>query len=36
MEMIVVKGDAQEVRHLAEILATKKGVQQVKLSSMAP
>jgi len=36
MEMIVVKGDAQEVRSLAEILATKKGVQQVKLSSMAP
>jgi CopG family transcriptional regulator, nickel-responsive regulator len=36
MEMIVVKGDAQEVRSLAEILATKKGVQQVKVSSMAP
>ncbi len=36
MEMIVVKGDAQEVRSLAEILTTKKGVQQVKLSSMAP
>jgi CopG family nickel-responsive transcriptional regulator len=36
MEMIVVKGGAQEIKSLAEILAAKKGVQQVKLTSMAP
>ncbi len=36
MEMIVVKGGAQEIKNLAEVLATKKGVQQVKLTLMAP
>ncbi len=36
METIVVRGYAQEVRRLAEILASKRGVQQVKLTSIAP
>lgn len=36
LETIVVKGDVQEIRSLAEILASKKGVQQVKLTSIAP
>ena len=36
LEIVAVKGDAQKIRKLAEILATKKGVQQVKVASIAP
>jgi CopG family nickel-responsive transcriptional regulator len=36
LEIVAVKGDAQKIRSLAEILATKKGVQQVKVASIAP
>ena len=36
LENIVVKGDAQEIRSLAETIASKRGVQQVKLASIAP
>ena len=36
LETIVVKGDAQDIRHLAETIASKRGVQQVRLVSIAP
>ena len=36
LEMIAVEGDTQEIRKLAETLAAKKGVQQVKVASVAP
>lgn len=36
LEIIAVKGGAQEIRHLAEVLATKRGVQQVKVALIAP
>ena len=36
LEMIAVEGDTQEIRRLAETLAAKKGVQQVKVASVAP
>ena len=36
LEIIAVKGDAQQIKSLAETLATKKGVQQVKVASIAP
>jgi CopG family transcriptional regulator, nickel-responsive regulator len=36
LEIIAVEGNPQEIKHLAETLAAKRGVQQVKVASVAP
>jgi CopG family nickel-responsive transcriptional regulator len=36
LEAIAVKGEAQEIQRLAETLATKKGVKQMKLTVVSP
>ena len=36
LEIIAVKGGAQEVRGLAQALMAKKGVKQVKVAALAP
>jgi CopG family nickel-responsive transcriptional regulator len=36
LEMIAVKGNAQEVKSLTQILMAKKGVKQVKVAALAP
>ncbi|MEM2917214.1 MAG: nickel-responsive transcriptional regulator NikR [Candidatus Bathyarchaeia archaeon] len=36
LEAIAVKGEAQEIQKLAETLATKKGVKQMKLTVVSP
>lgn len=36
LEIIAVKGSAQEVKSLTQVLMAKKGVKQVKVAAMAP
>jgi len=36
LEIIAVEGNAREINSLAETLATKRGVQQVRVASVAP
>jgi len=36
LEAIAVKGDADEIRKLAQKLATKKGVKQVRSTIISP
>lgn len=36
LEIIALRGIAQEVKNLAKVLMTKKGVKQVKVAAMAP
>ena len=36
LEIIAVEGSVQEVRSLAQVLMTKRGVKQVKVAAMAP
>jgi len=36
LEAIAVKGDAQEIRRLAQELTTKRGVKQVKATILSP
>jgi CopG family nickel-responsive transcriptional regulator len=36
LEIIAVKGDAQEIKRLTKALVTKKGVKQLKFMAMAP
>jgi CopG family nickel-responsive transcriptional regulator len=36
LEIIAVEGSAREINSLAEMLATKRGVQQVRVASVAP
>jgi CopG family nickel-responsive transcriptional regulator len=36
LEIIAVKGSAQEVRNLAQVLMAKRGVKQVKVAAIAP
>ncbi len=36
LEIIAVKGNAEEVRSLTQVLMTSKGVKQVKVAAIAP
>jgi len=36
LEAVAVKGDAEEIRHLAHELATRKGVKQVRSTIVSP
>ncbi len=36
MEVIVVRGGAEEIRNLAQELMTKKGVKELKLTAVSP
>jgi CopG family nickel-responsive transcriptional regulator len=36
LEIIAVEGSAREINSLAEMLAAKRGVQQVRVASVAP
>lgn len=36
LEIVALKGNAQEVKNLVQELMTKKGVKQVKVAAMAP
>ena len=36
LEIIAVKGSAQEVKSLTQVLMAKRGVKQVKVAAMAP
>ena len=36
LEIVALRGIAQEVKNLAKVLMTKKGVKQVKVAAMAP
>jgi CopG family nickel-responsive transcriptional regulator len=36
LEIIAVKGEAQEIKQLAKALMTKKGVKQLKFTAIAP
>ena len=36
LEAVAVKGDAEDIRHLAQELATRKGVKQVRSTIVSP
>ena len=36
LEAVAVKGDAEDIRHLAQELATRKGVKQLKSTIVSP